>query len=79
MNDQDKHEMRLLQELYLEDEFAGGEKRKRNFRWRNVDDNFNDNNRLNNEVDEADNYSELKERNQELVERNKFLLEVEEV
>ena len=85
MNDQDKHEMRLLQELYLEDEFGGSEKRKRNFRWRNIDENFNrannanTENRLNDEVDEADNYSELKERNLDLVERNKYLLEMEEV
>ena len=84
MNDQDKHEMRLLQELYLEDEFGGSEKRKRNFRWRNIDENFNvgatntDDN-VNEEVDEADNYSELKERNLDLVERNKYLLELEEV
>ena len=77
--------MRLLQELYLEDEFGGSEKRKRNFRWRNIDENFNrannanTENRLNDEVDEADNYSELKERNLDLVERNKYLLEMEEV
>lgn len=84
MNDQDKHEMRLLQELYLEDEFGGSEKRRRNFRWRNIDENFNvgatnGENNLNEDVDEADNYSELKERNLELVERNKYLLELEEV
>ncbi|XP_065662061.1 claspin isoform X3 [Hydra vulgaris] len=37
--DQDKHELRLLQELYLEDgDLGGGAKRKRNFRWQNIDD-----------------------------------------
>ena len=84
MNDQDKHEMRLLQELYLEDEFGGSEKRKRNFRWRNIDENsnvnsMNDDNKTNEDVDEADNYSELKERNLDLVQRNKYLLGLEEV
>lgn len=79
MNDQDKHEMRLLQELYLEDgELGGGEKRKRNFRWRNIDENYNENSQSY-EVDEGDNYSELKERNQDLVDRNKFLMERDEV
>lgn len=79
MNDKDKHEMRLLQELYLEDgELGGGEKRKRNFRWRNIDENFNENSQSH-EIDEADNYSEMREKNEELLQRNKFLMERDEV
>jgi len=82
VNDQDKQEMRLLQELYLEDEFGGSERRKRNFRWRNIDKSFNNNGdsaTANDDVDEGDNYSELRERNLDLVERNKYLMEMEEV
>lgn len=39
--DQDKREVRLLQELYFEDGDLGeGNRRKRNFRWRNSDVGF---------------------------------------
>ncbi|XP_057315620.1 claspin-like [Hydractinia symbiolongicarpus] len=41
MMDQDKREVRLLQELYFEDGDLGeGNRRKRNFRWRNSDVGF---------------------------------------
>ena len=78
MIDQDKHEIRLLQELYLEDGDLGqGTKRQRNFRWRNIDDvSFHDDqtNNLDGEGDDFNFETDLRKK-MERIEREIFFKE----
>lgn len=78
--DQDQREVRLLQELYIEDaDRAYGKKRQRNFRWRNVNDDEGMFNKPGDSDEEAaelnldDNISQKLER----AEREKYISELE--
>lgn len=80
MIDQDKKEVRLLQELYFEDGDLGvGQARKRNFRWKNIDEvTLNDmNNKSDGEGDEI--ITTNVEAKMERIEKEKFLQQSQNV
>lgn len=81
MIDQDKKEVRLLQELYFEDGDLGvGQARKRNFRWKNIDEltlNEHVNNKSDGEGDEI--ITTNVEARMERMEKEKFLQQSQNV
>jgi len=77
MLDQEKREVRILQELYIEDgELGSGEARKRNFKWRNIDsDSMNvDDKRLSDGEEEEMTTANIEAR-MARIEKEKFLQE----
>ncbi|XP_069171556.1 claspin isoform X2 [Procambarus clarkii] len=74
--DSDKREIRLLQEMYLEDGELHGEGRQRQFRWKNIGDDTEDNEKkvLSDEEGGEDEIEDAEWRKQK-IEREKFLKE----
>ncbi|KAK8738737.1 hypothetical protein OTU49_003648 [Cherax quadricarinatus] len=74
--DSDKRQIRLLQEMYLEDGELHGEGRQRQFRWRNMGDDGDDNERkVLSDEEEGDDEMEDAEWRKQRFEREKFLQE----
>ncbi|RXG67299.1 Claspin [Armadillidium vulgare] len=72
--DSDKREIRLLQEMYLEDGDLHGEGRQRKFRWRNINGIDDDDNQIS-EDEEKEEAEEETDWRKERFEREKYLLE----
>ncbi|MPC07772.1 Claspin [Portunus trituberculatus] len=74
--DSDKREVRLLQEMYLEDGELHGEGRSRQFRWKNLDKRIeNDEIKTLSDEEGSDDNMEDSEWRKQKIEREKFLLE----
>ncbi|XP_071549080.1 claspin-like isoform X2 [Panulirus ornatus] len=75
--DSDKQQIRLLQEMYLEDGELHGEGRQRQFRWKNVDNDSDDNEKKLQSDDEEGGDEEMEdaEWRKQRFEREKFLNE----
>lgn len=79
--DEDKAELRLMQDIYLQDGDLHGEGRKRNFRWRGIDFNSQADlfgNRMWNDEDETNDdllTEEESKRRKERFERDTFIRE----
>ncbi|RXG67297.1 hypothetical protein Avbf_15890, partial [Armadillidium vulgare] len=72
--DSDKREIRLLQEMYLEDGDLHGEGRQRKFRWKNINGIDDDDNQIS-EDEEKEEAEEETDWRKERFEREKYLLE----
>lgn len=75
--DSDKRELRLLQEMYLEDGEMHGEGRQRQFRWKNIDDNDENERKMDSDEEQNVGEDELEdaEWRKQRYEREKFLQE----
>ncbi|XP_050731399.1 claspin-like isoform X2 [Eriocheir sinensis] len=75
--DSDKREVRLLQELYLEDGELHGQGRSRQFRWKNLDKNIEEDERkrLSDDDEGSDDNMEDSQWRKQKIEREKFLEE----
>lgn len=74
--DSDKREVRLLQELYLEDGELHGQGRSRQFRWKNLDKRMeNDEIKTLSDEEGSDDNMEDSEWRKQKIEREKFILE----
>ena len=78
--DEDKRQLRLLQEMLLEDGDLHGQGRQRKFRWKNINENDenDDQNNVEEENDQEEEQEEQEEWRKQRYEREKFIQESQE-